>query len=66
MLSLHPAVMETHPMGNSIAAWDTEVEVLGEEHNINDQEHSKPTDEMITDAGYPVETHDTVKMMDIF
>ena len=60
MLSLHPAVMETHPMGNDVAAWDTEVPVLGKQHNINDHEHSKPTDEMIADAGYPAETHDAV------
>ena len=60
MLSLHPAVMETHPMGNDVAAWDTEVPVLGKQHNINDHEHSKPTDEMIADAGYPAETHDMV------
>eukprot|EP00092_Neocalanus_flemingeri_P031414 GFUD01034120.1.p1 GENE.GFUD01034120.1~~GFUD01034120.1.p1 ORF type:complete len:243 (+),score=66.40 GFUD01034120.1:331-1059(+) len=54
------AVMETHPMGNEIAAWDLELQEPMKEHNVRDHEHSKPTDEMIIDAGYPAETHTVV------
>eukprot|EP00092_Neocalanus_flemingeri_P025080 GFUD01027196.1.p1 GENE.GFUD01027196.1~~GFUD01027196.1.p1 ORF type:complete len:433 (+),score=105.33 GFUD01027196.1:337-1635(+) len=54
------AVMETHPMGNEIAAWDLELQGPMKEHNVRDHEHSKPTDEMIIDAGYPAETHTVV------
>eukprot|EP00092_Neocalanus_flemingeri_P040675 GFUD01044286.1.p1 GENE.GFUD01044286.1~~GFUD01044286.1.p1 ORF type:complete len:433 (+),score=113.78 GFUD01044286.1:321-1619(+) len=54
------AVMETHPMGNEIAAWDLELQEPMKERNVRDHEHSKPTDEMIIDAGYPSETHTVV------
>ena len=59
-LTLHPAVMESHPLGNSISAWEVEIEEPMNMFKLKDHEHSKPTDEMIADAGYPAETHDTV------
>ena len=60
LLSLHPSVMESHPLGNDISAWDSEEEVVVKQLDLRDHEHSKPTDEMIADAGYPAETHDVV------
>merc|ERR1711892_436652 len=59
-LTLHPAVMESHPLGNSISAWEVDIENELIKNDVKDHEHSKPTDEMIADAGYPAETHDTV------
>merc|ERR1711892_145178 len=59
-LTLHPAVMESHPLGNSISAWEVDIEEPMNMFKLKDHEHSKPTDEMIADAGYPAETHDTV------
>ena len=55
---LNPAVMENHPMGNEIAAWSMEWNIPF--IHIGDHEHTKPTDEMIVDAGYPAETHTVV------
>merc|ERR1739838_1008706 len=52
--------MENHPLGNTIAAWNVKFQQPMHEQHIADDEHSKPTDEMIVDAGYPVETHDIV------
>ena len=53
-------VMETETMDNELAALDIVFQQPMEEHNTKDDEHSKPTDEMIVDAGYPAETHDIV------
>ena len=66
----NPAVMEQHALGNTIL--DVVAHVLEEEQEDEDDEganddegdpppstpnNAKPTDEMVAEAGYPVETH---------
>ena len=48
----NPAVMEQHALGNSIL--DVVTHVLG---TPSAPDNAKPTDEMVAEAGYPVETH---------
>ena len=66
------AVLEKHPQGNEIGVLTEEVidpvpymriNDFGDHvknNKFGDHEHSKPTDEMIADAGYPSETHTVV------
>ena len=48
----NPAVMEQHAFGNSIL--DVVAHVIG---TPSTPDNAKPTDEMVAEAGYPVETH---------
>jgi len=69
---LNVAVLEKDPQGNEIGVLTEEIINSAPYMRINgfgdhvknnkfgDHEHSKPTDEMIADAGYPSETHTVV------
>lgn len=48
---INPALLELHPLGNSIEAWDHL-----EKKRIK-EDVAKPTDQIIGEAGYPAETH---------
>ncbi|XP_023347333.1 gastric triacylglycerol lipase [Eurytemora carolleeae] len=68
VIKLNPATLEKHFLGNSVDWSDfiEEVENNGEPGeyldfpNYSEDKHAKPPQEIITDAGYPCETHTVV------
>jgi len=54
------SVWQDFSVSNEDPTWNRDIENELIKNDVKDHEHSKPTDEMIADAGYPAETHDTV------